>query len=139
MLLNSRMPVHLQLLYSGSGVICHHVTKLCTSTLFCQALRMYTWPTFVQQSIPQYCCPQCYVDDTKLRSSFTFHEERGVRDKMMLLKIWNWCFNNQLLLNPEKVKLIIFGSRQNIAKVNDDFNLSLFRKDLVPATTIAKD
>ena len=51
----------------------------------------------------------------------------------------NWCFNNQLLLNPDNAtKLMIFGSRQNIAKVNDDFNLSLFGKDLEPATT-AKD
>ena len=55
-----------------------------------------------------------------------------------LIKIRNWCFNNQLLLNPDKTKLMIFGSRQNIAKVNDDFNLSLFGNDLVPATT-AKD
>ena len=55
-----------------------------------------------------------------------------------LIKIRNWCFNNQLLLNPDKKKLMIFGSRQNIAKVNDDFNLSLFGNDLVPATT-AKD
>ena len=88
-------------------------------------------------SIPQYCSPQCYVDDTKLLLSFALHEERGVKDKINqdLLKIWNWCFNNQLLLNPDKTKLMIFGSRQNIAKVNDDFNLSLLGKDLVPATT----
>lgn len=91
-------------------------------------------------SIPQYCSPQCSVDDTKLLLSFALHEERGVRDQINhdLLKIRNGCFNNQLLLNPDKTKLMIFGSRQNIAKVNDDFNLFLFRKDLVPATT-AKD
>ena len=91
-------------------------------------------------SIPQYCSPQFYVDDTKLLLSFALHEERGVRDKINqnLLKIRNWCFNNQLLLNPDKTKLLIFGGRQNIAKVNDDFNLSLFGKDLVPAKT-AKD
>ena len=44
---------------------------------------------------------------------------------------------NQLLLNPDKTKLMIFGRRQNIVKFND-FNLSLLGKDLVPATT-AKD
>ena len=91
-------------------------------------------------SIPQYCSPQCYVDDTKLLLSFALHEERGARDKINqdLLKIQNWCLNNQLLLNPDKTKLLIFGSRQNTAKVNDDFNLSFFGKNLVPATT-AKD
>ena len=91
-------------------------------------------------SIPQYCYPQCYIDDTKLLLSFALHEERGARDEINqdLLKIRNWCFNNQLLLNPGKTKLLIFGSRQNTAKVNDDFYLSFFGKDLVPATT-AKD
>ena len=76
---------------------------------------------------------------TKLLLSFALHEERGVRDKINqdLLKIRNWCFNNQLVLNPDKTKLMIFGSRQNIAKMND-FNLSFFGKDLVPVTT-AKD
>ena len=59
-------------------------------------------------SIPQNCFPQCYVDDTKLLLSFALHEERGVRDKINqdLLKIWNWCFINQLLLNSEKMKLM---------------------------------
>jgi len=66
--------------------------------------------------------------------------KRGVRYQINqdLLKIRNWCFNNQLLLNPDKTKLMFFRSRQNIAKVNDDSNLFLFKKDLVPATT-AKD
>ena len=88
-------------------------------------------------SIPQYCFPQCYVDDTTLLLSFALHEERRVRDKINqdLLNIRNWCFDNQLLLNPHKTKLMIFRSRQNIAKVNDDFNLSLSGKDLLPATT----
>ena len=77
-------------------------------------------------SIPQYCSPQFYVDDTKLLLSFALHEERGVRDKINqnLLKIRNWCFNNQLLLNPDKTKLLIFGGRQNIAKVAKILRLS---------------
>lgn len=87
----------------------------------------------------QYCTPQCYVDDTNLLLSLVPQEEREVRDKMNqdLLKIRNWSFDNQPLLNPDKTKLMIFGSRQNIAKVNY-FNLSLLGKELVPATT-AKD
>ena len=85
----------------------------------------------------QQCTPQCYVDNTKLLLSFVPQEEREVRNKVNqdLLKIRNWCFDNQLLLNPDKTKLMSFGSRQNIAKVND-FNLSLLGKELVPATTV---
>ena len=56
---------------------------------------------------------------------------------MDLLKIRNWCFDNKILLYPDKTKLLIFGSRKNIVKVND-FHLSLLGKELVPATT-AKD
>ena len=58
-------------------------------------------------------------------------------DKMNkdLLKIRNWCFGNQLLLNPDKTKLIIFGSRQMATKV-EDFCLSLLGKELVPVKVV---
>lgn len=48
-----------------------------------------------------------------------------------LVRIRNWCFGNQLFLNSDKTKLVIFGSRQMTAKV-DDFRLSLLGKDLEP-------
>ena len=31
-----------------------------------------------------------------------------------LLHIRNWCFENRLLLNPDKTKLIVYGSRQRL-------------------------
>ena len=48
-----------------------------------------------------------------------------------LSKIRNWCFDNHLLLNASKIKLILFGSCQMIAKI-PNFNLSLLCEDLVP-------
>ena len=45
-----------------------------------------------------------------------------------LLSIQNWCFNNELLLNPDKTKLVIFGSRQMTANAID-FRLLLLEKD----------
>ena len=54
-----------------------------------------------------------------------------------LTKIRNWCFDNRLLLNASKTKLMLFGSRQMIAKI-PNFNLSLLGKDLVP-TRCARD
>ena len=53
-----------------------------------------------------------------------------------LSKIRNWCFDNRLL-NASKTKLMLFGSRQMIAKI-PNFNLSLLGKDLVP-TRCARD
>ena len=59
-------------------------------------------------SVTQHCTPQCYVDDTKLMLSFVLQEERDVRNKINqdLLKIRNWCFDNQLLIDPDKTKLM---------------------------------
>ena len=54
-----------------------------------------------------------------------------------LVSIRNWCFENCLLLNPDKTKLIIYGSRQKSAKI-PKFRLTLLGKDLEPTET-AKD
>jgi len=85
-------------------------------------------------SVWENCSSQCYVDDTKLLVSFQLHDQNEAIAKMNkdLLSIRNWCFNNQLLLNPDKTKLVIFGSRQLTAKVID-FKLFLLGKELEPS------
>ena len=53
-------------------------------------------------------------------------------------RLWplrNWCFNNRLLLNPDKTKLIVYGSRQMISKLQD-FRLTLLGKDLLPVDSV---
>jgi len=84
-------------------------------------------------SVPENCSSQCYVDDTKLLMSFQLHDQHEAIAKMNkdLLSIRNWCFNNQLLLNPDKMKLVIFGSWQLTAKVIDP-RLFLLGKELKP-------
>ena len=84
-------------------------------------------------SVPGNCSSQCYVDDTKLLLSFQLHDQHAAITKMNkdLLSIRNWCFDNQLLLNPDKTKLVIFGSRQMTAKISD-FRLFLLGKELEP-------
>ena len=47
------------------------------------------------------------------------------------MDIRNWYFNNQLLMNPEKTKLVVFGSRQMTAK-DKNFSVSLLGKQLKP-------
>ena len=53
---------------------------------------------------PLSCFTESYVDDTKLYISFPVHDwAKSVTDlNADLLHIRNWCFNNRLLLNPDK-------------------------------------
>ena len=48
-----------------------------------------------------------------------------------LLQVRNWCVENRLLLNPDKTKLIVFGSWQMTSKLHE-FHLSLLGKDISP-------
>ena len=84
--------------------------------------------------VPENCSSQCYIDDTKLLMSFQLHDQHEATAMMNtdLLSIRNWCFDNQLLLNRDKTKLVIFGSRQMTAKVSD-CRLFLLWRELEPA------
>ena len=52
-----------------------------------------------------------------------------------LIKLRNWCFNNRLLLNSDKTKLIVYGSRQMISKLQD-FRLTLLVKELLSVDSV---
>ena len=67
--------------------------------------------------------------------SFQLHDQHEAIAKMNkdLLSIPNWCFDNQLLFNPDKTKLVTFGSRQMTAKASD-FRLFLLGKELEPVS-----
>ena len=53
-----------------------------------------------------------FVDDTKLYLSFLTHWANAVGDlNVDLLHIRDWCFESRLLRNPDKTKLIVYGSR----------------------------
>ena len=53
-----------------------------------------------------------FVDDTKLYISFLAHCANDVGDlNVDLLHIRDWCFESRLLRNPDKTKLIVYGSR----------------------------
>ena len=83
-------------------------------------------------SIPQNCSKDCYVDGTKLLMPFQVQDcGREPTISAMnddLIKLCTWCFDNRLLLNPDKTKLIVYGSRQMISKLQD-FRLTLLGKE----------
>ena len=88
-------------------------------------------------STPKHCLVESYVDDTKLYMSFQPHDSGNIVAALNedLVSMRNWCFENGLLLNPDKTKLIIYGSRQMTAKI-PEFRLTLLGKDLEPSETV---
>ena len=60
-----------------------------------------------------------HVLQNKLYMSFQLHDSANIVAALNedLVSIRNWCFENSLLLNPDKTKLIIYGSRQMTAKI----------------------
>ena len=90
-------------------------------------------------SVSQCCKSKTYVDDNKLYITFPVQQCASVVEDMNkdLTKIRNWCFDNRLLLNASKTKLMLFNSCQMITKI-PNFDLSLLSKYLIP-THCARD
>lgn len=88
-------------------------------------------------SIPQHCSTDCYVDGTKLLVSFQVQccEPTTATMNDDLIKLCNWCFDNRLLLNPDKTKLIVYGNLQMLSKLQD-FRLTLLGKELLPVDSV---
>ena len=79
------------------------------------------------------------MDETKLYVSFPLRAQGTVINNLNqdLQRICNWCFDNLLLLNPDKTKLLVLGTRPMASRVQD-FHLTLLGKKVTPST-VAKD
>lgn len=66
--------------------------------------------------VPQHCSVQCYVDDIKLLLSFRLQDKSRVVAEINQELI---SFDNQLLLNPDKTKLQVCGSKLGVAKTRN--------------------
>ena len=74
---------------------------------------------------------------TKLLLSFTVNDSAWITQSLNsdLQRIRNWRFDNCLMLNPDKTKLIVFSSRGMSSKLLD-FKLSPLGKDINPAQSV---
>ena len=74
---------------------------------------------------------------TKLLLSFTVNDSAWITQSVNsdLQRIRNWRFDNCLMLNPDKTKLIVFSSRGMSSKLLD-FKLSPLGKDINPAQSV---
>ena len=63
---------------------------------------------------PKKCSIDCYVDDTKLLLTFSLNEKQSAVEDVNedLTFVRNWCFDNYLLMNPTKTKLMVFEDRR---------------------------
>ena len=67
------------------------------------------------------CSIESYVDDAKLFLSFGIKERETALSQLTqdLNRVASWCCTNRLLINPQKTKLMLFGTRQLIGRVSD--------------------
>ena len=88
-------------------------------------------------NVSQNCSTACYVDDTKLLMSLTVNDSAWITESVNsdLQRFRNWRFDNCLMLNPDKTKLMVFCSRGMSSKLLD-FKLSPLGKDINPAQSV---
>ena len=74
------------------------------------------------------------MDDTKLLLSLTVNDSAWITESVNsdLQRFRNWRFDNCLMLNPDKTKLMVFCSRGMFSKLLD-FKLSPLGKGINPA------
>ena len=86
-------------------------------------------------SIPDVCSLEWYVDDSKLYLSFPVAEASNMIQQINkdLEKIASWCCYNSLLINPEKTKLLVLGTRQMLQRLPADFHVTLLGKKVTPS------
>ena len=71
------------------------------------------------------------MDDTKLLLSLTVNDSAWITESVNsdLQRFRNWRFDNCFMLNPDKMKLMVFCSRGMSSKLLD-FKLSPLGKDI---------
>ena len=90
--------------------------------------------------VTNICSLESYVDDSKLYISFPMKDIDIVAEQLTedLPMIAAWCCANSLLINPDKTKLLLLGTRQMLRSVPEDFHVTLVGKQLHPVSS-AKD
>ena len=80
------------------------------------------------------------MDDSKLFLSFQLSDidQSILKLEQDLLKTAQWLCENHLLINPDKTKFLLLGTRQMISRLPEDLRMSFLGKKLKPSKS-AKD
>ena len=83
---------------------------------------------------PQFCQLESYVDDSKVLLSFPVNDFNDARIKLEedLRKVAIWCCKNQLLINPDKTKFMLIGTRQLMSSHSVDLSVTFMGRTLTP-------
>ena len=90
-------------------------------------------------SVREHCQTACYVDDSKLYLKFKTSKLSDAISAVNsdLREICRWCFQNTLLMNPDKTKLLGIGVPKLLQQL-PDFTITLCGKT-ISSTPVAKD
>ena len=69
--------------------------------------------------VTQSCDMDSYVDDSNVYLSFTI-DQATQNLEADLIRVAKWCSENQLLINPDKTKLLLIGNRQLMRNLSTD-------------------
>ena len=96
------------------------------------SLYMNDPPSFVK-----FSSVESYVDDTKVYLSCSSNYIDSCLAKVLedLRLIASWCCTNKLLINPDKTKLILFGTKQLLSGV-PDIRVPLPGQHLIPVSSV---
>ena len=89
---------------------------------------------------PSSCNLESYVDDSKLFLFFPLSELDAAIKKLEqdLPIVAQWCYENHLLINPDKTKLLFLGTRQMLSRLPQNPSMSFLGATLKPVA-LAKD
>ena len=90
--------------------------------------------------VPQASELESFVDDSKIFMSFPIEDIASAKTKIEedLKLVAAWFFENKLLINPEKTKLLLIGTRQLLGKLLEETTIT-FLGEVITPTTNAKD
>ena len=79
-----------------------------------------------------------YVDDSKLHLAFLVEDVQQTIAKLEndLYKTAKWCLEHQLLINPDKTKFLLVGTRSMLQNLPTQINLNFLGKTLKPVSVV---
>ena len=89
-------------------------------------------------TVTQICNLNAFVDDSKISLSFSVDEISEAKHKLEkdLRLVAEWCCKNSILINPEKTKFLLVGTRQLLNLLPENISLNFLNNTIAPVTSV---